>query len=252
LAVPLSGETPQGVITLSRLAGAAPFTDDDVELAELLAHQVGMAWRLGRDQQEHHHITFLQDRDRVNRLRNDEVLQRLFALGVALQSLPRQDWDDEQRRTLDRITGEFDDLTRHIRPIVVTRNQNATTLTALTAMIEAELAPLVASLGFRPRLEVQQGEAEVPTTLVPVVVSVVYDLTRAAATNPQISALTCRLGVEDDWLLVDATEQGSNSTAEWSYPLRHELESRADEFDGLCTVTSAGPDHRHITWRIPM
>ncbi|SDS98020.1 GAF domain-containing protein [Friedmanniella luteola] len=253
LVVPLSSDNPQGVLTLTRLDGAPAFTAEEIELTELIAHQAGLAWQLGRVDADQHRLTTLEDRDRISRTHNDETLQRLFALNTTLHTLVAETTAATTAATLRRAVSDIDELARHLRPTVKPAPSDATTLGALESILQTSLSPLAASLDFQPQLVVDTTQpATIPNSLIPVVISVVYDIAHQAASNIEVDALECQISIVDGWLVVDNIEHGTNAIEDWTYPLRADLEERAEEFDGLCTLTSAGPHQRRLTWRAPL
>ena len=71
-----------GVMLLLRAQGAAPFTDQDLEIAELVAGQATMAFELADAQHAEEMATLLDERARIGRDLHDLAIQQLFATGM--------------------------------------------------------------------------------------------------------------------------------------------------------------------------
>ena len=67
--------------------GWSEFTNDDVALVEALALAAGVAIENARLHQQVQVAAVHDDRDRLARDLHDHVIQRLFGMGLALQSL---------------------------------------------------------------------------------------------------------------------------------------------------------------------
>lgn len=76
--------------------------------------QTALAWQLATTQRRMRELDVLTDRDRIARDLHDHVIQRLFAVGVALQgTIPRARSAEVQQRLADSV----DDLQAVIQEI---------------------------------------------------------------------------------------------------------------------------------------
>lgn len=75
-----------GVMLLLRSPGAAPFTAQDLEIAELVAGQATMAFELADAQHAEEMATLLDERARISRDLHDLAIQQLFATGMQISS----------------------------------------------------------------------------------------------------------------------------------------------------------------------
>ena len=76
-----------GNLYLTDKIGWSEFTKDDVALVEALALAAGVAIENARLHQQVQVAAVYDDRDRLARDLHDHVIQRLFGMGLALQSL---------------------------------------------------------------------------------------------------------------------------------------------------------------------
>jgi two-component system sensor histidine kinase DevS len=76
--------------------------------------QATLAWQLATSQRRMRELDILTDRDRIARDLHDHVIQRLFAVGLALQgTIPRARSTEVQQR----LSGCVDDLQEVIQEI---------------------------------------------------------------------------------------------------------------------------------------
>jgi signal transduction histidine kinase len=103
-----------GVVVALRGADAQPFTEQQLDMMAAFADQAALAWQLATTQRRMRELDVLTDRDRIARDLHDHVIQRLFAVGLALQgTIPRARSAEVQQR----LTGCIDDLQETIQEI---------------------------------------------------------------------------------------------------------------------------------------
>lgn len=83
-------DTVAGVLIAVRPPGGLPFSVDDRDMMAAFVDQAALAWQLATTQRRLRELDVLTDRDRIARDLHDHVIQRLFAVGLALQgTIPR-------------------------------------------------------------------------------------------------------------------------------------------------------------------
>jgi signal transduction histidine kinase len=115
LVLPLrAGDAVAGVVVALRREGAYPFSVEQLEMMAAFADQAALAWQLAASQRRMRELDVLADRDRIARDLHDHVIQRLFAVGLALQgTIPRAQSAEVQQR----LTACVDDLQEVIQEI---------------------------------------------------------------------------------------------------------------------------------------
>ncbi|EUA50297.1 response regulator [Mycobacterium xenopi 3993] len=109
-------DTVAGVVVVLRGAGSASFTEDQLDMMAAFADQAALAWQLATTQRRMRELDVLTDRDRIARDLHDHVIQRLFAVGLALQgTIPRARYPEVKQR----ISNAVDDLQAVIQEIRV-------------------------------------------------------------------------------------------------------------------------------------
>ena len=88
MVVPLGAETrTRGALVIGRLRGRPGFADADLEMATTFANHAAIALELADARTDQQRIVLLEDRDRIARDLHDHVIQRLFAIGLTVQSV---------------------------------------------------------------------------------------------------------------------------------------------------------------------
>ena len=88
MVVPLTGRPEvTGVLTVARPHGRAAFTTDDLDMTAGFANQASVAIELADARAEQQRCAMDDERDRIAADLHDHVIQRLFATGLALQSI---------------------------------------------------------------------------------------------------------------------------------------------------------------------
>lgn len=90
LAVPLrTGESTAGVLRALRIPGAAAFDEQQLQVVSSFADQAELALQQAEVHTTRRELAMVADRDRIARDLHDHVIQRLFAVGLAVQGTRR-------------------------------------------------------------------------------------------------------------------------------------------------------------------
>ena len=148
-----------GVILLLREQGAPTFTDQDLEIAELVAGQATMAFELADAQHAQEMATLLDERARIARDLHDLAIQQLFAAGMQISSARERlrsapgaaDQVDVMCRVLDSSLAAVDDSVGQIRSIVRSLRDRDEDV-GLVERLRRESSLARTLLGFAPSL----------------------------------------------------------------------------------------------------
>ena len=119
LAIPLRGTRAENaVIIAARKAGAALFDPSLAPLVTAFADQATAALDTAARQQLARQLDVYEDRDRIARDLHDHVIQRVFASGLALQSVLPRVSDQQVRERIRSVVTQLDDTVRDIRTTI--------------------------------------------------------------------------------------------------------------------------------------
>ncbi|UZN02518.1 GAF domain-containing protein [Cellulomonas sp. S1-8] len=157
LLAPMHATGHVGVLLLLRHVGGAPFTAEDLGLAQSFARQAALAFVLGEAQRLRGHAAVHDERTRIARDLHDLAIQQLFAAGLQVESLradPGEQVSPRATRVLEQVVEHVDASIRQIRVIVRTLDDPGATI-PLVQRVVAEVELAHSSLGFAPHLVVQ-------------------------------------------------------------------------------------------------
>jgi two-component system, NarL family, sensor histidine kinase DevS len=154
MVLPLVGTVDtRGALVIARLRGRNRFDDADLDMATTFANHAAVALELADGRENQQRMILLEDRDRIARDLHDHVIQRLFAAGLAVESVAARPGSDETSLRLRRVVTELDETIRQIRTSIFQLRgpmtaEVGTTRSAVLSVV-SELGPV---LGFEPRV----------------------------------------------------------------------------------------------------
>lgn len=119
LVVPmLAGQQILGVLTAAAPFPGPGFRPLDLEVLRVFAAQAAVVLEYDRAQQAIRSQLVAKDRERIARDLQHNVIQRLFAAGLTIESVSHRVRDDHLRAALLRTIDQFDDSIRQLRSAV--------------------------------------------------------------------------------------------------------------------------------------
>lgn len=156
MACPLVGEGGvRAAIVVGRRAGARPFAASDLDMAQSFATHAAIALELADRRADHERLMLLEDRDRIARDLHDHVIQRVFAIGLTVQSGAQRVTDPLLRDTLLRTVDDLDDTIRQIRQAIFELHRQPDQPRSVRSVLQEVAESTSPSLGFAPRLVVE-------------------------------------------------------------------------------------------------
>jgi signal transduction histidine kinase len=252
--LPLAGmHRVRGALCLGRVAGRAVFTTADLETAAAFANHAALAMEISDARADRSRVALLEDRDRIARALNDDVIERLFSAGMSLQLVLAQTDSPAVAQRLAHTVDDLDDTIRQIRRSVFAlqaRTQPPSLRDRLLAVV-ADLTPL---LGFDPSLHFDGPiDTMIGDSLADDLTACLQEALRnvvghANATRVDISISASPLG--------QVTLVVSDDGAEAQEPIRSgdlsELRRRAEQRGGTLSLTTVRPrGGTELRWRSP-
>ncbi|MBL0748364.1 GAF domain-containing sensor histidine kinase [Nocardioides baculatus] len=253
MVVPLrSGRGVEGVLSLAwTKANAEGFRRVDPALPASFAEQATLALQLARSRADQALLTVFEDRDRIGRDLHDLVIQRLFAVGLGLQSLAHMSHDPQVGPRLEQAIDDLDGTIKDIRRAIFSLGAMET-----APDVQSEIERLVdragATMKLRPRLTI---DGPLRTAVTPAVAPDLLAVLGEALTNV---ARHARAGTVDVHVRADAATvsltvaddgQGMDPAAPQSG--LDNMRKRAVKHGGEVTVASAPGSGTTVTWSVP-
>ncbi|KUI20397.1 histidine kinase [Mycobacterium sp. GA-1285] len=250
LVLPLrAGDAVAGVLVALRPVGAAPFSDENMDMMAAFADQAALAWQLASTQRRMRELDVLTDRDRIARDLHDHVIQRLFAVGLALQgTIPRARAPEVQ----ERLNGCVDDLQEVIQEIrtAIFDLHNAQPGVSLRQRLD-EAIDQFADPNMRTTTRFSGPLSVVDDELGEHAEAVVREAVSNAVRHANATALQVSVTVGDD-LRIEVVDNGCGIDAEVTPSGLANLRTRAEEVGGEFTVAAAADGGTVLTWCAPL
>jgi signal transduction histidine kinase len=242
-----------GVLGVVRQAGRVPFNPEEVRVVESFGQQAGLAIDLDRAQTDREQLALIGDRERIARDLHDHVIQRLFAVGMSLQSASHSITDQTVLERIGESVEELDATIRDVRSTIFSLSLRATEKgdSSARARILDVASAAVPALGFQPRLQFDGPvDTKVAEELVPDILAVVREALSNTARHAHASRVDVRVDAHDD-LVITITDDGDGIGEITRTSGLANLQARAETRGGTMTV-GRGDDHgTRLCWRVP-
>ncbi len=250
VALPLKGRnSTQGAIMLSRSADQPAFAASDVAMAGDFATQAALALELAEARSAQQTLEAREDRERLAESVQDQVIQRLFSIGLSLQSTARDDVSEAGRDRVARAVADIDETIRQVRSTITAPSSGHPTVrhelyaVALAAAVEIE--PM---LGFRPAVRLSGTFDKLPAIGADVADILRAALNEVAAQGRPTTVQVDLLGADDGFNLV-VTDDGEGFGARSGGLGR--LWQQAERLGRQLNVEQAGSGLR-LRWSFPL
>ena len=256
LGVPLKvRDEVYGNLYLTDKVGWTEFTRDDEALIGALAVAAGIAIENARLHERVTEVAVYEERDRLARDLHDTVIQRLFAIGLSLQSMVAS---PNASRNADRLTatiGDIDDTIRQVRTSIFELGSDGLgrgVRDNVLSLLE-ELRPVA---GFEVRATF---DGPVDTAVPDIVLEHLLAVVREAVSNigrhagamqarvtVSVESGRCRLLIVDDGCGLAASGPASDGIGLGN------MRRRAEKLHGECTIESPPTGGTVLVWDVPV
>ena len=246
-----------GNLYLTEKRGGVDFTEQDESIVIALAAAAGVAIenaRLyeeaakARDDQER--LAVYEDRDRIGRDLHDLVIQRLFAVGLGLESLARRSTDPDVTARLGQAVDDLDGTIKDIRRTIFALGSFRES-TDLQAELERLVDRAATTLTFRPSLTIEGPlRTLVPPLVAPDLLAVLGEALSNASRHAQASSVEVTLSVGDEVVMV-VSDDGRGIAGDVRESGLGNMRERALKHGGVFTITSTAGRGTTLEWRVP-
>jgi signal transduction histidine kinase len=247
-----SGEDISGVIMTVRSIQAPPFDDYQVTVAESFADQAALVLRRAEGLADRRELEILADRDRIARDLHDQVIQRLFAVGLDMQSTHRR---AKSPIVAERLTGHIEQLQQviqEIRTVIFDLQTPTATGPGYRGEVQAVITELTADRDVRTAVRLDGPLSVVPPALAQQSLAVLREAVSNAIRHSGASDLAITVSVADD-LDVDVTDNGCGIPADVVRSGLGNMVQRAEALGGQCTINDGDSGRgTRVHWSAPL
>jgi signal transduction histidine kinase len=246
-----------GNLYLTDKLGWSEFTADDESLVGALAVTAGIAIQNARLHSRVQEVAVYEERDRLARDLHDTVIQRLFAIGLSLQSMAGNPAAAGIADRLNSTITDVDDTIRQVRTSIFELGSDDLHQGVRSAVLSVvhELSDVVGfdvRVTFEGPVDTAIGD-QIAEHLLATIREAVTNIGRhAEATEAMLSisadSRRCLLQVTDNGRGLDPGQESVSSGGLGLVNLRR----RAEKLDGTFTLESPESGGTVLTWQVPI
>ena len=246
----ISEEGPYGTLVVARKRGSRPFKRADAQILGVFASAASIVLTLGDARRELDQLRLVVEHERIARDLHDNVIQRLFAIGLSLQSVQPMGSGLVEERISSAVEA-IDEVIREIRETIFELNRPGSV--GVRAQLKRLVVDVSAKLGVEPTVQFQ---GPVDSMVDDELASHLLAVTREALSNAarhgkaasvevalQASARVVSLMVRDDG-------KGFPKDLEEGRGLSN-MHERARLFGGTFQIVSSDEGGTLIEWEVP-
>jgi two-component system, NarL family, sensor histidine kinase DevS len=239
-----------GVLVVLRRTGMPPFSDEQLDMMAAFADQAALAWQLATTERRMRELDVLTDRDRIARELHDHVMQRLFAIGLAMQATVPLARSPEVRRRLSEQVDDLQEVIQDIRTAIFGLHTVASGATRLRQRLEEAIAEISGG-GLRTMVQFVGPVSVVDVILADHAEAFVRAAISRAAHRAGASTLSVIVEVGDE-LCIKVSADGRGLPDEANSSDLDDLRRIANELGGALTVATSVGGEAVLQWSVPL
>jgi signal transduction histidine kinase len=230
-----------------------PFSTVDVEMATTFAGHAALALEFARAEANRQRLTIVEDRDRIARDLHDVVIQRLFAIGLRLDSF-RTKLPEADARKLTATTEDLDETIDDIRNTIFSLSGRNTDGRSLRAQVLRLGYQAVVALGFAPRVRlVGPVDSAVPEHVHADVLATLREALSNTARHAGARSVHVLVSVGAGELVLRVTDDGCGLAVGRRESGLANLRHRALALGGTMSANEGSDGHGlTLIWRVPI
>ncbi|MGD9999157.1 MAG: GAF domain-containing protein [Ilumatobacteraceae bacterium] len=243
-----------GNLYLCDKRGGDVFTDVDEELVVGLASAAGIAIENARLHARIADVATIEDRERIARDLHDTVIQRLFAIGLALQATVRLVNDPKVADRLMTAVDDLDTTVRDVRAAIFELHTVRLPGRSVRQGLVQLCAESARGLGFEPVIRFDGPiDSAVDDALADELFAVVREALTNVAKHAHAHAVEVWARARDSVLTVQITDDGVGYSGGLG-PGRgvENLQARANRLGGTFHIGRSESGGTSVEWRVPL
>lgn len=251
LVLPLGAAgTSCGVLITVRRPDAPEFGDQELRLVSTFADQAALALERADIRLARRELELLQDRNRIAQDLHDQVIQRLFAVGLGLQSTQKREQDARLATRMSAHIDQLHSVIEQIRSAIVDLRAAPARPPTLRGMVLDLISELVTDLSPTITVRLSAALDDLPPDLAEDVMAVVRVGVSDAIRYPGASDLGVAASVEGAALVVEIRHDGPSGLAtDGGLP---GLQQRTVAANGSLTITRPPAGGATMVWTAPV
>jgi len=253
MGVPLSGAGGRGTtLIVARPPGSPQFTDSDLDMTSDFASHASVALELRQARLTRARVALLEDRSRIARDLHDNVIQRLFGAGLALNALDLAALPGPAQGRVEAVSGLLDEAIAEIRKSVFAlssadRNGRSARHRLLEVVSES-----ASSFPIPPRVTLKGRLDELATPdLLDDVEAVIREGLSNSARHAEASSASVTVHADRDTVSVRIIDDGRGLVATTRASGTRNLAARAEARGGSSRLRNGDDGGAVLEWSVP-
>jgi signal transduction histidine kinase len=252
LAVPMRAcDVIFGVLLVVRESSNAVFDERELQVVSSFADQAALALQRAEAQAARRERDVLADRDRIARDLHDHVIQRLFSIGMSMQSTHRR---AKSPAVADRLAEHIDQLhevIQDVRAAIFDLHTSTAGSTRFRAHVQQIISDLLGDSPTRITVRMSGPLDILPPTLAEHAEAVVREAVSNTVRHAQASDLSVTVSLNGD-LVVDVTDNGIGFPETTTRSGLCNLAERATQCGGHFVVKPLESGGTRLLWTAPV
>jgi signal transduction histidine kinase len=252
LALPLeAGENVSGVLLAVRRPTSPAFDERELQVVASFADQAALALQSAESQAARRELDVLADRDRIARDLHDQVIQRLFAIGLAMQGTHRLTRPSAASARLTEHIDQLHEVIQDIRTAIFDLQAEPPEAPRLRSLLHEIVTEITDDSPARTTIRMSGPLDVVPPGLAEHAQAVVREAVSNAIRHAAASELTVTVSVDDD-LVIDVTDNGIGIPETVARSGLHNLRQRAEDAGGQFRTERGPTGGTRLVWSAPL
>jgi signal transduction histidine kinase len=252
LALPLGADgSISGVLLTVRAAGSPGFDDLHFQVGSSFADQATLALQRAESQSARRELEVLADRERIARDLHDQVIQRLFAIGLGMQGTHRR---AESPVVAERLTEHIDHLQEvihDVRTAIFNLQADPADAPRLRTTLQDVVTELTDDTPLRTTVRMSGPVSVVSGGLAEHAEAVLREAVSNVVRHAAAEELVVTISVDDD-LVIDVTDNGIGIPDTVARSGLHNLQRRAAATGGTLSLRQRECGGTRLVWTAPL
>jgi signal transduction histidine kinase len=254
LALPLrTNGRVAGVLLTVRTFGAASFDESQLHVVASFADQAALVLQHAENQTARRKLEVVADRDRIARDLHDHVIQRLFAIGLSMQSTRRRSKAPEVNDRIAQHIDQLQDIIHDVRAAIFNLHDDESDTLPLGAVVRGTVAELTADAPVQATIRVSGAFTGLPIAVRRHAEAVVREAVSNVVRHADAQRLTVAVAVsaEQDFT-VNVVDDGIGIPTSAARSGLQNLAERAAECGGTFRVHAPLGGGTDLLWSVPL
>lgn len=252
LALPLgSGGAIAGVLLAVRSAGRPFFDESQLQVGASFADQAALALQYAESQTARRRLEVEADRDRIGRNLHDHVIQRLFAIGLSLQSTQRRSTSPETSARLADHIDQLQDIIYEIRAAIFELHADGASTPKLRSIVARAVGELTADAALRVTIRIAGAVEDLPAVVVEQAEAVVREAVSNTVRHARAKQLMVTISADEN-LVVNVVDDGVGVPTIVARSGLSNLAQRAAVPGGSFRITAPAGGGTDLLWSVPL